>query len=94
MSDLFSLMGRPVRLEDLHEQPNDTTVAYARCKRQPDCVYNKLYLGHQRKPEHPDERGALCVIELLVADGERLLIFPIANDTKLVRVETLPAVHR
>lgn len=86
-ADLFAGQ-RPVRLEDLTDEP-PSSVPYARCKRQPDGLYApKIYRGSQRPPARADERGALCVIDLM--GSGRFLIYDISGDRSFVRVEELP----
>lgn len=66
-------------------EPERSTVAYARCKRQPRDVYTSVYIGTQRPPRHPDERGAVAVIECVF--GGRVRVYAIAGDPDHRRVE-------
>ncbi len=91
MSQLFAAGSSAYPLEP---QPEPSAVPYPRCRRQADGVYNKLYLGPQRSPRYADEYGAACVIELLCADGERLLLYSIPGDREWMRVASLPARAR
>ena len=72
----------------VHEEARDTT-PYARVRRQASGAYApKLYGGTQRVPQRPDERGAVCVIDL--AFGGRIALHSIPGDKEWMRIEDLP----
>lgn len=71
--------------QDRFEAEQADLTPYARCKAQTGDVYTRLYLGNQRQPRFPDEKGALCVVECLF--GGRIRIYRIDGDKEHRRVE-------
>ena len=65
---------------------------YARVRVQPSGVYSNVYLGTQRAPSHPDEQGALCVIDIVFGDAAcgRIALHKILHDKGHLRVVALP----
>lgn len=70
------------------EERADAT-PYPRVRRQANGQYTpKLYGGTQRPPQHADEVGAVCVIDL--AFGGRIALHGIPGDKEWMRIEDLP----
>lgn len=61
---------------------------FAACKRMPRYDGKGGWVGRQRPPSRPDERGALAVVDCVF--GGRVALLPISSVPDWVRVVTLP----